>query len=253
MILACGAQLWAIKHFDQPNSPALPIEERQTEFREFPGSLDSDQLAQYLLARDPTLFALPGAHGFTGPVWLAATPVDHHAPVWTEPPRFLEMDPGSLGRTLSTFLHDNGFPPFDSFDKAPPSRAALGLFPPFQASENRSTLSIEGDLKGRPLENTPVLLAWPANDVPADTVVRVGVNGSGTIISAVLTDRSGLPAADAEALRLARQLRFRPATTGPAKDRPSPSLLTWGDLVFSWAVSPSTNPPTPPATPPRGS
>ncbi len=247
--LVFGAQLWAVRHFNLITVPRPPSGEGRTEFRAYPGSLNSDELAETLLARDPTLFALPAARGFTGPIWLAAAPVDHRAPVWTEPPRFLEMDPNSLGRTLSTFLHDNGFPPFDPIDKTAGSKAALGLFTPAEASENRSLLSVEGRLAARKMDDSPALPAWASAELVTNSIVRVSVNPAGTTVSAVLVERSGLAEADAAALRIAWRLRFQPEAGSRRAGRLDVTSLDWGDLVFRWAASPATN--APPGVAPR--
>jgi TonB family protein len=64
------------------------------------------------------------------------------------------------------------------------------------------------------------------------TQVRVAVAADGTVHYAVLHRPTGNEAADAEALRFARALRFAPRQDTDAAG------LTWGLVRFLWATAP---------------
>src|SRR5438552_5810724 len=56
------------------------------------------QLAQLPELSDPTIFALPNMHGFSGGAWLKFTPDEHHFMDWTQPECWLALVPTSLGK-----------------------------------------------------------------------------------------------------------------------------------------------------------
>lgn len=185
---------------------------------------------------NPTLFPWSGPHGFSGPAWLGITPPRHQPFEWTEPPRWLTLDPQTL----------TGLPAAP----APLPSARLDLLPggvtevraPFDAlAENRlptrSCVVVRGELAGRPLRSGLAPPAQPFNDLLPDTEVRVVVDAAGRVQSATTLSRSGLPAADATALDLARTARFAPL----ARDE-IPALQT-GTLVFRWHTVPAPEPP----------
>jgi TonB family protein len=241
--LLFGAQLWAINHFSsRPDPSALaPSEVSPVSFNLYPGELGSDQIAALLLAEDPTVLALPATRGFTGPSWLARRRVDYRPPASHDPPRFLALDTGSLGRALSSFLRENKFPASESREKGGPSGAASTIFFSPDLAATQSLARVEGDLIPRAPDEFPVLPVWPSAQVVTNSRVRVSVNAAGSVVSAVLVNRSGNAAADAAAVQTAGRLRFRPAGADRSLTRPDAGPLAWGDVVFSWAWVPPAN------------
>jgi TonB family protein len=245
--LLFAAQIWAVHHFDRrprlPPSgrPAPPLDEPSKSWVLLPDPLGGDELASSLLADDPALFALPNPRGFSGPLWAAPGPVEYRPADWSDPPRFLSLDAASLGQALSVDARYQGFPPFDLFGEAEPSSEALGLYPPPETPETNSVLILGGELAGRGLGNPPALSAWPSAEIVSNSTVRVTVNSAGAVLSSVLIGRSGRPEADASALRLARQLRFFPLNNDGRANEAEAGPVSWGDLVFSWAMLPATN------------
>jgi len=250
--LLFGAQLWAINHFSaRPElAPVAPPDQPVVSFNLYPGELGSDEIAADLLAEDPTVLALPSACGFTGPSWLGRRRVNYRPPASLDPPRFLALDTGSIGRALSNFLRENSFPAFDPFEKDAPSPAATALYVSPDLAATQSVATIEGDLAPRAPDDFPALASWPSAQVVTNSRVRVSVNAAGTVVSAALVNRSGQPAADAAALQIAQRVRFRPASPASLATRPDAGPLAWGDIVFSWAWTPPTNALPPVAGPP---
>jgi hypothetical protein len=193
---------------------------------------------------DPTLFALPHANDFAAAIWLRTPTVQPPSFRWTEPPRWLPLNPQNLGAVFSQFMDTNRFAEFQLDFKPPPEFATpvVQLEPAFA---EKSTLRFEGDLAKRPLLAMSDLPSWPYPDVIAPSRVRVLVNTAGDVVSAVL-----LPSADVEeaaahysdadrrALELARAARFAPATQP-----------TVGLMIFNWrtVAPPATS--TPAGTP----
>ena len=236
-----AAQIWAIYHFRVRATPLAAPAGDETIWRFFAGSLNSEEIATNLLGDDPTLFALPNFHGFSGPIWLATTCADTRPAVWDEPARYLPLDAGSLGRTLSIYLQDHSFPPFEAFNADTPSSESLGLYVPPEAPETNSLLVLSGELAGRGLENPPSLPAWPAADLITNSTIRLSVNAAGTVLSAALIGQSGQADADTAALELARKLRFRPSSKDFPLLRTDGGALSSGDAVFWWAMLAATN------------
>ena len=236
-----AVQLWLIHHFNQGAKPLSPINERLTTWTLLPEPIGSDELATNLLAEDPTLYALPNGHGFTGASWAAPVPTDHRPQEWPEPARFLGLDADSLGHSLAAVLRTRSFPPFDALGGDQPSSESLGLYTPREVPQTNSVLIFSGELSGRELASVPVLPALPVSEIITNSTVRVSVNSSGTVLSAVLTSRSGRPEADATALRLARQLRFRALSPSRRVNDPPASSSSWGEVIFVWGMLPMTN------------
>ena len=209
---------------------------------------------------DATLFALPNANGFAGPMWVALPPETFHRQDWTEKPRWLEVtDPGQaaeLGATLNRFVQTNHFASVHFEFNLPPALMvpAIPAQPPFEAN---STLQIEGEIAKRPLLNKMDLPSWPAPDVIPPSVVQVLVDAAGNVVSAVLlppenyletsdyTTRDD-PDADRSAVTLARTACFAPLASDAMGVESDPSSsLAMGRLIFNWQTVPvaTTNAP----------
>jgi TonB family protein len=187
-------------------------------------------LAEY---DDPSLFALPNRHNFSG----AARRLTPRNPAvsadWTEPFRPLALHAEKLGDSFAQFLNTSAavtvpiaqkiFPPITALDTA----AAAPL--PAQSS-----VRFEGGLAARSLAAPLDLPAQPSADILADSVVRVLVDARGRVVSAALLTGSGLADADTKALELARTARFEPL---PNNSSASPTAaLTWGRMIFNWHI-----------------
>ena len=187
---------------------------------------------------NPTLFAWSGPNGFSGPAWLRVHPPANQAYEWTEPARFLALDPKQLSSQPAAAA---GQPAHPGMEWVPGAIAEMKL--PFaawpgSALPTRSSVRVEGELAGRPLLQPLAPSSKSGSDLLPDTEIRVLVDAVGLVRSATLLASSGLPAADASALELARGARFGPLAAVPWQT---------GNLVFRWHTEPTM--PAPEARP----
>jgi hypothetical protein len=189
---------------------------------------------EFMVLNDPTLFAQPQPYDFSAAIRLQTPAVPTNSFRWTEPPRWLTLNPDNLGRTFSRFMQTNQ-PVTWSLDFKPAPKYSEPEVPALTAPAPASTLRLRGELTGRTLLNPPALNTWPEPDVIAPSKVQVLVNAAGQVISAVLLppDQGYETAthddqADQTALNLARAARFAPA-----------DQFTVGQMVFNWQVVPA--------------
>jgi TonB family protein len=221
-------QLALLFLFGAKKMPPARLSERSTQLKIVPGARQERELAVFLTVEDPTLFALPGPYGFTGPAWLHTPAFEYKLTNWTESPHWLELELSSLaetvkldGPTASEMLrpiHDQLEPPL-----ARPE--LLGPKPIY-----KSELRLEGELASRGLESTVQLPAQRHSDVLNPTVIQAGIDPDGRVLSANVWSKSGAPEADATALKIAKGLLFRPI---PPNERTG-GTLSWGRLIFRW-------------------
>lgn len=185
------------------------------------------QIAAWPGQSDPTLFALPNGHGFSGQAWWQFVPENLAAANWSEPPSWLALRTGDLGSTFAEFIATNR-PALPLADTPPP--AALEIFLPNDTVATASTVRIEGALARRPLAVLLVLPVPAHPDVLPGTVVQLAVNAGGQTESAMLLAECGVKAIDQRALELARAAQFQPAADA--------STLTWGKMIFDWRTVP---------------
>lgn len=199
---------------------------------------------------DPTLFALPHAHGFAAPAWLNLPKISPPAFAWTEPPRWLSLSPEELGDTFSRYMQTNVFARFE-LDPLPPPEWMLPELPTIPAAPARSELRIEGDLSLRQLVNPPELEPQPAGDLLTNTVVQVVVNAAGRVqsVAQLCPPGSGSKAADQWALKFAREARFTPLPDAGISAEKSANRITTGLLVFKWHTVPLSATNTPASLP----
>jgi len=194
--------------------------------------------AELLALADPTLFALPHLHGFSGPAWLNMAPPSFQPFVWTEPPRWLTLPVEQLGAAFHQFMTTNGFKPLGmSGHPEPelllPELAARPSFP------TQSMVRVTGQLAGRPLLTPLNLPSWTNEFILSNTVIKVIVDALGQTL--VAPDKSsGYKRADQDALDHARAARFQPlpgASTDTWDAHPLGGL-SFGELVFEWHTVP---------------
>jgi TonB family protein len=187
---------------------------------------------RYLIADmlDPSLMSLPNVRGFSRNVWQHKLEATQRSLGWNEQPAYLDARPPDPLHSL--------------LEPAPLSVAALSTAekqpaqseePETEATEptiplNRSVFFVLGPLEDRAVMRAPELplLSGP---VPVRAAqVRVGVSADGLVRYALLDRSCGNEAVDAQALELARQIRFEAETTG------STTALAWGIVRFLWAT-----------------
>jgi len=204
------------------------------------GDHDYDrQLAQAAALRDPTLFALPHANGFSGGAWLSFQPQFPALTNWSAPPEWLPLESAHLGLALQEYVTTNR--PSESrllasLRATRPPEVRLADEPIL----TNSTLNVEGGLKSRRLVSQPALPSVPLSDLPGRTVVAISVNGDGLVESASVSRESASRWADERAVELARMLEFEPLPIRDVRARrmAQPTVLR---VVFSWHAIPPTN------------
>jgi hypothetical protein len=173
---------------------------------------------------DPTLLALPNAHGFSGKLWQHGESATHRMQ-----PATVELAYWSPAATnlLPVLLEQ---PTLPALLRATIHGVAAGteLLPvePLPVV-TQSLAQVEGDLAGRAILRQPVLPALTREAALRPTVVRVGVGEDGTVRYALLHRSCGDEATDAQAVQWAREFVFEPATG-----------LAWGWVRFAWQTGP---------------
>ena len=192
-----------------------------------PIALADSYNAELAALRDPTLFALPHRHGFSGSAWAFMPRSEFVAADWDEPLRTLPLPAEKLGASFRQLLVDARTAPLPVAEKIEPQTAALDLAAGPAWLPTNSTLRVEGALT---LASPPELPSWPAADVLAASEVRVLVDAAGRVMSAVLLKSCGLNDADQKALELARAAQFQP-----------PAGLSLGRMILQWhTVAPAS-------------
>lgn len=218
----------------------------------------ADNASELIALRDPTLFARPNAHDFVTAFWRRTPPIRQPLSSWTEAPRFLPPAPEQFGLAFREFMQTNPPPetpadfkpepklikPAVAFDDAMPQKTTMQisgelarrrLLGQIEFTTNSGTITITGYTPaiGRAIipATTDGLPAIPVNDVIEPSKVQALADPSGTVVSVVLLQASGLGLADSSALAIARTLRFAPATR-----------LVFGEITFNWHTVPTNTP-----------
>lgn len=214
-------------------------------------SLEANRaLANYPEVAGSTLFALVDSRGVSGEAWLRSEPRANMLAEWQEPEFSLLPNPERLGLAFQKFILTNApqLTRAGELPTLPPPNIALEPNLPVTTSR----YFVKGALAKRQLLADLTVPAWSFGGTLRDTEVRVAVDASGEIFSAVQDAASSLSAelktvdpaqqliqqqADKKAVELVQQLRFSPAPTRkPAS--PAGSDLVWGTVVFRWATTP---------------
>lgn len=208
-----------------------------TRFEMLPRPLTSRQIAASFFTTDPTLFSAASLHSFSGPAWLRVEETNYFFPGPSKADNWLDLNTNILGQipTSATGVRNLLQP---MVIPGPKVESFLNLTVS-DISRTQSIVSVEGDLAKR-IQILPTHLpAWASDMMITNTVVELAADASGEVVSARLTGRSGLLAADLEALKVARQMTFQPlAVDGKLQ-------MTWGTLLFEWQsfLPPETNSP----------
>jgi len=201
------------------------------------------QFSKMFLTSDPSLFAVPGKHTFSGAAWLK-NPVRNYDSrnlfELKEAPFWLALNPGQLGTSLNQFVRTNTVGPILRTDDAAP-RIQTRILEVSNEARTNSQLRIEGELATRRLLSPLALAAWPHTNILSNSVAQVAVDQNGMVISTRLLSKSGLEKADRSAMDAARQFHFTPDNRA----------LAWGNLIFDWHTIPgeATNATTQPKLP----
>lgn len=190
---------------------------------------------------NPLLLVRPDERGFSGRAWLQIPPVAYNPEVSNPPPFLLTFETDRLGTDITRALSNTLSRRYETA-RRPELRFEQPDFPSGAAAAPKSTLAIQGQLAGRLLA-TPVLRPQSADTLLSNTVVQITVDAGGDEFTPpVILESSGSADADADALDLARNLRFRPLSRIPGHPPPAPGSLADGQLVFRWQTVPRPAP-----------
>lgn len=193
------------------------------------------KLAEILATSDPTLFALPNLHNYSGGAWLRPSAWSYQWQDWADTAPGLSLQTNLLGTAVARLLTNRTAPDLLVLEK--PRAGFLELLVPNEPRPIQSVLHIEDGLATRSLLSPLALPVVPYNNILQDSVVLVAVNPAGEAVSGRLLESCGLAAADQEALRLAKSARFAPL---PLEMNPSPATpprLAFGRFVFRWCTT----------------
>jgi len=195
------------------------------------GQLSSkDEL--YVLADvlDPSLLSEPSRHGFSEKAWERNSEAKHRTLGWKEQPAYLAMTPPAAPPSLlEPSPLDTAVLSAAEKTAAQPEESDAEMSPP-AVTVNQSVIRVLGPLGNRGLIRLPELSVI-SNSVPLrPTQVRIGVGTGGLVRYALLDRTCGNDSVDAQAISLARRLRFE-----SGEDATSPEL-TWGIVRFLWAT-----------------
>lgn len=187
---------------------------------------------------DPTLFVQGHPQSFSGPAWMRLPEVTYQPTIPLEPPRFLVPTAARVAQSFQNTWVPRGWNPSPMAIRVQPPPQTGGLVPRSPLTDRPSRLSLtDWDEPVRLRTPPPSLPGWAAPDLLTNTVVRVLVEPSGRVLSAVLVSSSGWEPADQYALATAQQLEFdfpnRPTTQTPAPAEP-----IRGILIFQWQTLP---------------
>lgn len=236
---AVGAQvglIWLLGERPQPTRPT-PDFGLQISLAAEPDS--ARQLVRLPQRMEPTLFALPALEGFSGRAWMRAAPVRYEPEPWTEPMRWLEVEPERLGVGFGALVAASARAPLLVADKPLPRLIGAELPLAGVPVRTQSMVRLSGGLAQRRLAEPLVMPSWPHPDILSNTVVQAVVDAAGWVISATVVQSSGSPQADQFALRQTLHARFEPAVAEAGAE--GPRALTQGRLTFLWHTVPPSN------------
>jgi TonB family protein len=226
------AHALALLRFGEREAPIVTWEQPRPFFYY---SLDKEsdrQIAEHTLGRDPTLFALPNPHGFSGGAWLSFQPEAPKLTNGSAPPEWLALSMEQLGQSLDDYVATNS-PSEKQLLASVRAARNIEIRTPDQPFLTRTLVKIEGPLASRKLVRVPALPSAMHSDVLPRTVITVSVRGDGVVEAASVSGESGLKAADEQAVEAARDFEFEPMPIRDALAR-AVAAPTIGRLVFTW-------------------
>lgn len=203
--------------------------------------LAGNDASELLQLEDPTLFARPRWDAFSGPAWLNVPTNEPPSADLAESPRWLALSSAEMGAEFEHFFNTNKVESANSLPKPQPE---LTMPPPVPLvfADEHSSCRLEGELARRPLLTAMNPPPVENTDILTNSVVRLVVDADGRTLSVALLSSSGLAAADTKALALAREARFEPLYgSGPETRSGLLPQLSWGEMIFEWAVRPPSH------------
>jgi TonB family protein len=237
MVLA-GQLLAIVWLSDRSPVPLTPVP-MQIRVQLAPPGPTPTNLARLFELVDPTVFALPSTAGFAGTAWRTASDPAPEDSDWTEAERLL----GGSAQWLSCDW------PLESEPGTAmnPGRSALrpataSVSAPVVRMPDRTEVELDGKLARRGLAQPLVAPSMVHSNTLSSSELRVCVEPSGSVFSAVVLKGSGWAAADQQALELAGRARFKPLENSPGSGPDPGAGWEWGQMVFRWHTRPPETP-----------
>jgi hypothetical protein len=200
-----------------------------------PSQLEADD-ERYIVADmfDPSLFAVPSAHGFSRAVWRRKIEAAQRNLGWNEQPAYLDVTlPGTPASLLEPVPLDAAV--LSAAEKKPAqSEESDEQAPQALVMVNVSVFRVLGPLEDRGVMHAPELPVLSSSVPVRPAQVRVGVGPDGLVRYALLDRSCGNETVDAQAVLLARQFRFEATQSGDP-------ILAWGIVRFLWATQGTTS------------
>ncbi len=193
--------------------------------------LSSQQFYAELM--DPSLLSLPNLNGYSRHLWQRSAPAQHRSLAPGVELAYLEPRPAAPVATLlpqaplAEALRSTVVKPVTAPMDLP---AGPALEPVTFATQ--SVFHVAGPLADRLVTLRPPLVTVVVPVALRSTRVRIGVSADGTVRYATLQRSSSNEGVDAQAIALAREIRFEP------QNRPDEHDIIWGVVRFQWATTP---------------
>jgi TonB family protein len=185
---------------------------------------------------NPAMFALPNPLSFSGEAWMTSPPPVYREYDWSEAPRWLPLQMRPVDDLLAGLTPEKpranetlALPARPEFNQ--PGMLRLRFLP---TASTLQVFSSEPDIIAEPM---PELPAQKNSDLLTNSVVQVTIDSKGKAFSATLLSSSGSKPADEEALRIARELKYKAEATAREEDA-LPTASRWARLVFEWHTVP---------------
>jgi TonB family protein len=178
---------------------------------------------------DPSLMTLPSAHGYSRALWKRRA--NDTRPPFDPPLPLAMLEPPAVGE-LPVLLPQPPLPAAIQTltKKLPPVAEDLASPDEVARAGTQSTVRVEAAWTSRELAQPPDVPAVTSSTALRRTRVRVALTPDGRVQYATLDRSCGDERVDAQALELARRLRFSPVRSE------DPLALEWVTIWFNWAT-----------------
>lgn len=229
VLVACTGQVGLVFWLAGSRAAPPPVEKSQLRVRMAPAHVL--QQRPRLLQKDPTLFALVNADGFSRSAWLTVEGLRYAVANPVQEMRWLSQPTEDLAADFSEFVQSSFLSDEGVGDTVTPALAQPDF--PVPVVHPATALSVQGGLAGWPrVSRQPVPQA--SAPILTNTVVRVLVAPDGRTVSAALISSCGVASVDGEALRFAAAARYEPPGVGSSGGSESAEAV-FGELTFQWA------------------
>ncbi len=225
--VAIGVHLVALALFRAATEPRATAQPLAASLRLLPLRTETDVDA----LQDPSLIVMPSPRGFSSGALAQSATSPMPPPAWRERaetlPNLLADRSGPLVRELKS--HERLV---SAADRLPP-RSQEEPLSPVASTPTRTTFRLMAHEAERKLIGQPVLplLDYAAPRDP--TLLRLGVNGAGAVVTVLLDKTCGNEATDQLAMRDVQSWRFE--TSRPLRSVGEEEGLDWLTVTISWA------------------